>query len=528
MPTRFFILLLITALLGACSKTPVRLQTPHGELLGYVDENVEHYLGVPYARPPVGDLRWRPPQPARDWQGTRDAQHNSDICAQFSPMSGNLVGNEDCLYLNIWTPSQKPVQPMPVMVWLHGGGFIIGQGSYTREDGQRLAARKDVVVVSINYRLGIFGFLAHEALTAEDFDYPTSGNYGIHDQTAALQWVRDNISAFGGDPNNVTIFGQSAGGISVCAQLASPQAHGLFQRAAIQSGPCVSPLSSLAAVSKLGMQVEASLGCDATAEPLACMRNRSTEAVANTLPPDPTLGFGEGYTFWWPVHDDVVLPLQFMDAFESGQFNQVPVINGANLDEATLLIWLSHNLRFKPLQADQYMSRLTYLFGSEASAQRIAEQYPLENYASPYYALTEAFSDGFFNCIARRQAQALSRHVPTWSYQFNYQEPPFFIPWADLRAFHSAEIQYIMGRPMSFTRRNFKEKETDLADSMMGYWARFARTGNPNGNGTVSWPTYDGSDQTLLFNLQNSVATGVHEQDCRFWEDLPYLRPAYQ
>ena len=527
MPTRLLALLLAITTVGACSKTPVHLQTPKGELLGYVDENVEYYLGVPYAQPPVGDLRWRAPLPIEPWQGTLSAQHNANICVQFSPLSGSLTGDEDCLYLNVWTPAEKPNKPMPVMVWLHGGGFIIGQGSYTKEDGQRLAARQDVVVVAINYRLGIFGFMAHQALTNEDAEHPTSGNYGIEDQTAALRWVQANIRAFGGDPDNVTIFGQSAGGISVCAQLASPLASGLFHQAVIQSGPCVGPMSSRAAVSKLGAKADASLGCDTATDTLGCMRKKSAEEVANTLPPDPSLGFGKGFTFWWPVHDDKVLPLQFMDAFESGQFNKVPVINGSTLDEATLLIWMSHNLRFKPLQAEQYLTRLEYLTGSSELAEQVAQQYPLADYESPYAALTASFSDGYFNCMTRQQAQALSNHVPLWSYQFNYREAPFFIPWADLKAFHAAEIQYVFGQPMSFTRQNFKEKETALADSMMSYWGTFARSGNPNGSGPITWPAYGDSDQTLLFNLQNSIANGVHKQDCRFWQELPYLRAPY-
>jgi len=525
---RLLSLLLGTTLLGACTNNPVALRTPSGQLQGYVDQQVEHYLGVPYARPPVGELRWRPPHPVQPWQGTLSVQKNANICTQFSPITGSLIGSEDCLYVNVWRPAKKSAEPLPVMVWIHGGGFIIGQGSYTNDDGQRLAARQNVVVVSVNYRLGIFGFLAHPALTTEDPAQPGSGNYGIQDQTQALRWVHDNISAFGGDPDNVTIFGQSAGGISVCAQLVSPAASGLFHRAAIQSGPCVSPMSSLAAVSKLGEQAQADLGCNAADDVLACMRARSTQEVAATLPPDPTLGFGEGYTFWWPVHDGVVLPLQFMDAFESGQFNQVPVINGATLNEASLLIWMSHNLRFKPLQEAQYAERLEYLTGSPELAQKVTAQYPLENYASPFEALTESFSDGFFNCPARWQSQALSRHVPTWSYQFDYQEAPFFIPWADLKAFHSAELQYILGRPMSFTRANFKEKDNGLADSIMGYWGQFARSGDPNGAGAVTWPTYGSADKTLLFDRQNSVSTGVHRAECRFWEALPYLRSAYQ
>ena len=527
MSRRLVSLLLCTLALGGCSRAPVHTEISQGRLEGYLADGVQYYLGVPYARPPLGALRWRPPAPAMSWQGTRKALDNPTPCAQFSPVSGRLMGQEDCLYLNVWTPAEKPPSPMPVMVWIHGGGFIVGQNSYFPEEGARLAERQKMVVVAPNYRLGIFGFLTHEGLAAEDPAHPSSGNYGIMDQTAALRWVRDNIAAFGGDPDNVTIFGQSAGGISVCAQLASPPAAGLFHRAVIQSGPCASTMSTLQAVNKLGKEVETELECDDAPDILACMRDRDMDTVANASPPDPTLGFGEGYTFWWPVKEPLVLPHQFLDAFESGDFNQVPVINGTTRDEATLLIWLSHNFRLKPLKADQYPARLNRLTGSGELAARVAEQYPLVHYGSPFEALSAAFSDGFFNCVSRRQAAALSHHVPVWNYQFDYDEAPFFIPWADLHAYHAAEIQYVMGRPWSFFRRDFKPDERNLADSMMDYWGQFARTGNPNAPGSNSWPAYDERDLTLLFNLENSVAVEVHKRACEFWDNLPYLRPPY-
>ena len=178
--------------------------------------------------------------------------------------------------------------------------------------------------------------------------------------------------------------------------------------------------------------------------------------------------------------------------------------------------------------ADQYLPRLEFLTGSPELAQVVAEHYPLQQYASPFDALTAAFSDGFFNCISRWQALALSRHVPTWTYQFDYDQPPFFVPWADLKAFHSAEIQYVFGRPMRFTGGNFSAKEADLANSLMAYWTQFARQGNPNGGAQGYWPPYDSEDKTLLFNLQNTVATGVHKPECQFWEELDYLRPIHE
>jgi para-nitrobenzyl esterase len=530
--SRLLALLLGVALLAGCSNKPVQTQLAAGQLQGYVDEGVEYYLGIPYAQPAVGELRWRAPQPAASWEGILRVQDNPGACAQFIPLRKSLVGSEDCLYLNVWTPVAKPEQAMPVMVWLHGGGFVVGKGSFSADEGALLAGRNEVVVVSINYRLGVFGFMAHRALSAEDPDHPGSGNYGIEDQAAALRWVRDNIGAFGGDPNNVTIFGQSAGGVSVCAQLVSPRARGLFHRAVIQSGPCATPLPTLEAVSELGDSVAAEVGCDrndqSAAQLLACLRAKPAQDIADVFAPDPSFDLDKASMIWWPNLDDHVLPLQFMEAFESGQFNRVPVINGSTRDEASLLIWITHNMLFRPLRADQYLPRLEFLTGSPELAQAVAEHYPLQQYASPFDALTAAFSDGFFSCISRWQALALSRHVPTWTYQFDYDQPPFFVPWADLKAFHSAEIQYVFGRPMRFTGGNFSAKEADLANSVMAYWTQFARQGNPNGGAQGYWPPYNREDKTLLFNLQNTVATGVHKPECQFWEALDYLRPMHE
>lgn len=516
---------LLTAglMLAACGNPPVQVQTPSGRLQGYVADGVEHYLGIPYARPPVGDLRWRPPQQVDAWPGILRVQDNPVACAQFLPLWPGLVGSEDCLYLNVWTPSEKPAEPMPVMVWLHGGGFFLGKGSYTDHDGANLAGLKDVVVVAVEYRLGVFGFLAHPALSAEDPGHPGSGNYGLQDQTAALRWVRDHIAAFGGDPGNVTIFGQSAGAISVCAQLASPAAGGLFHRAIVESGPCALPLPTLESAYRLGERVATGVGCAAAPDTLACMRKLSTDRVADVLRPDPTFGFNAQSVLWWPNIDGAVLPAQMMTAFRAGDFNHVPVIAGSTRDEATLLVWMSHNLSLRPLRAEQYLERLEFLMGSRELAERVAAQYPLENYPEPFDALSAAFSDGFFNCPTRWQLQALSSHVPAWAYQFDYAGAPFLIPWAELGAFHAAEIQFVFKHPMRLIGPGFTADEAKLADRMMSYWTRFARAGDPNGDG-LHWPRYDGRDRTMRFDLQDQVATGVRAEACRFWEELDYLR----
>jgi para-nitrobenzyl esterase len=521
--------LLVALLLGACSHPPVQVEVANGTLEGYLEDSVEHYLGIPYARPPVGELRWRAPQPPLAWEGVLTVRENPGPCSQSVPFIEALSGSEDCLYLNVWTPADRPAEPMPVMVWLHGGGFIVGRGSYGDHDGMVLARQGKVVVVAVNYRLGVFGFMANDRLLREDPDHPTTGNYGLQDQTAALRWVRDNIAAFGGDPGNVTLFGQSAGGVSVCAQLTSPQAAGLFHRAVIQSAPCATPPSPLAAVSRLGEEVSKGLGCRDSADELACMRGQPPEAVAAIHPPDPLFGFGEGYTLWWPALDGFVLPMPFLDAFEAGRFNRVPVISGSTRDEASLLIWLSHNLRLEPLQPEDYPDRLAYLMGSPELARQVLERYPLDHYATPFEAFTASYSDGFFSCPTRWQTRALSRYTPTWSYQFDYPDAPFILPWTeDLGAYHAAEIQYVFGRRMSLFDRDFDEREGPLVASMMGYWVQFARDGDPNTAGLGPWPAYDESDQTLIFDLENRVATGVHREACRFWEELPYLRAPYQ
>jgi para-nitrobenzyl esterase len=457
-------------------------------------------------------------------QAVLDAQKLPSACPQFIPLVNRLTGDEDCLYLNVWAPAKPAASPRPVMVWIHGGGFTAGQGAYTADDGATLALEQDVVVVAMNYRLGVFGFLAHPALSDEDPQHPGSGNYGLQDQMAALRWVRENIARFGGDPGNVTLFGQSAGAVSVCAQLVSPQAVGLFHRAIIMSGPCETPLSPLSGASELGLELSRELGC--AADDLACLRSRDTAQVANVLPPDPSFAFGEGYTVWWPVLDGFLLPSQIIEAFQSGEFARVPVLSGATRDEGSMLLWISHDMLFKPLEPQDYLSRLEYLVGDSELAEQVARQYPLSAYAGPFEALTAAFSDGFFNCLTRHQSQALARHVPTWAYQFNYQNMPFFVPGVDLGAYHGGDLQYVFGRPASLFSSQFDEQQAALSRQVMAYWGEFARRGDPNHHGAPTWPQHDRRDLTLLIDSDTQVSHGVHEQACRFWQQLAYLRPA--
>ena len=309
--------------------------TALGPLEGLRGPGYQAFLGVPYAKPPVGALRWAPPEPPEAWTEPRSATGRPPRCVQRA-LGLDLASQEDCLYLNVHTPDPRP-EDAPVMVWLHGGAFLFGEGLQTDEGtaGDLLAATHGVVVVSLNYRLGPYGFLAHPALTAER---GASGNYGLMDQRLALEWVRDNIAAFGGDPDDVTIFGESAGGLSVCAHLISPESEGLFHRAISQSGLCDSALDDLSDAEAAGERFADALSC-ADAE---CLRAASVDEIttADGAGSDP---FGEvgAERAWWPIVDGAVLEGDFRTEVERGAFVNVPTVVGWNADEGTLFVMLA-------------------------------------------------------------------------------------------------------------------------------------------------------------------------------------------
>lgn len=507
---------------------PLIVATDKGPVQGSTSGGVRSFFGIPYAAPPVGELRWRPPQPHAGWTEARDATKAGSVCVQKIPVINAPVGSEDCLFVNVQAPDPPPPQPVPVMVWIHGGGFTSGDGLQANggTDGAEIVRRSGVVVVSLNYRLGQFGFLAHPLLSAEDASHPASGNYGIEDQIAALQWVQANIAAFGGDPGNVTIFGESAGGWSVCAHLASPRSAGLFHRAMIQSGPCAQPLASLAAAERQGEAVAAALGCGGAADVLSCMRARPATEVRDALPPDPAFAFTEGeWGSWMPVLDGFVLTAQFAESFAGGDFNHVPVVAGSTRDEGTLFVAISHDWFGTPLTAEQYPERLRYLLGSDTLVDQVVARYPIENYADPGAALAAAFGDGFLACPTIETAAALAPHVPSYLYQFEYPDADFAVPLpVSLGAFHSAEVQFVFGRPTNGPG-SFTPAEADLSDQMMGYWTRFAAGGDPNGLGAVPWPRLDQAGRHILFDVPVVEGQGAKAEACEFWRTLDYLRP---
>lgn len=526
------------------------VQTASGAVEGYEDDGVHSYRGIPYAAPPEGELRWKPPTAVAPWSDTLSATEAPSPCPQelFGGLAApGFMPSEDCLYLNIDTPAEG--RRLPVMVWIHGGAFTLGEGLQTDggTSGDRIARETRSIVVSMNYRLGQLGFLAHSALTAESAD-DTSGNYGLMDQVAALDWVRENIEGFGGDPDNVTIFGESAGAFSVCSHLASPKSAGLFAKAILQSGSCERPWATLAAAEAQGDAFATDLGCDSAQDVLACMRGKSADEVLAALPPAPNFGFSAGdetYGSWYPILDGDFFTEQPSESFASGNFNQVPTILGFTKEEARLFAWIAE-LGDPPLEvtAENYEALIArYVGGDTELAARVADEYPLTDYSEPTVAFAEVVTDSVFRCPGKTEIAKLSAFEPAYLYQFEYPDgrsqleipilglaPPSY----DLAAFHSADISYVFGYDpvltldianQSIILEPWEPGSVDdaLWREMLGYFARFARTGDPNTEGAVAWPMYDSAtDQHLVIDVAMSVSANAAGK-CEFWDGEDYL-----
>ncbi|HEU0239553.1 MAG TPA: carboxylesterase family protein [Micromonosporaceae bacterium] len=458
------------------------IQTAGGAVLGKTAGTVDEFLGVPYAAPPVGALRWQPPQPAARWHGVRDATQFAPHCAQSPSPFGQATTSEDCLYLNVYTPTNVHQGPKrPVMVWIHGGALVTGESN--DYDPTQLVA-DGAVVVTINYRLGALGFLAHPALAAAD---GSSGDYGLIDQQAALSWVQSNIVHFGGDKHNVTIFGESAGGLSVLSQLVSPRAHGLFDRAIVESGAYALSTTSLAAAESAGESFATQVGCaDQTA---ACLRGVPVATIlANQN--------AAGYT---PNVDGDVLTQSIKPALVSGQFNRVPVVNGSNHDEWRLFVALSA-LQGAPVTAANYPAMISSTLGvPPAVAAAIAALYPLSAFPSPSEALGAVGTDAIFACPALTVDQSVSNYVPTFAYEFNDENAPqLFLPPVGFPygAAHASEIQYLFGLTAAFPA-TLTAAQRQLASAMRAYWTTFARFGFPSSPSVPPWPNFTTASQRM-------------------------------
>ena len=483
--------------------------TANGAVRGLANGAVDEFLGIPYAAPPVGALRWRPPHPAASWPGVRDAIQFAPHCPQPSSPFGQASTSEDCLFLDVFTPShQKSGSHQPVMVWIHGGALVSGESDDYRP--AKLVA-DGVTVVTINYRLGALGFLAHPALADAQGQ---SGDYGLMDQQAALRWVQRNIAGFGGDPRNVTIFGESAGGLSTLSQVASPQARGLFDRAIVESGSYNLTQASLSGAEAAGEAFAATAGC--ASQTAACLRSLPVSAILASQN-------AAGYT---PNINSEVLPETLKTAFATGNFNRVPIIDGTNRDEWRLFVALSE-LAGNPVTAANYQSMISSTLGvSAAAAGIIAANYPLSAFPSPSAALGAVGTDAIFACPALTIDQSVSRFVPTFGYEFNDENapenflPPVSFPYG---AAHASEIQYLMDLPTAAFPGTLSVPQQQLATIMKGYWTNFAERGFPSLFGTPFWPRFSNLTQTMQSlappapQAETDFASVHH---CAFWTAL--------
>ena len=462
----------------------ITVEAAAGTLRGVQQNGLRVFRGIPFAAPPVGALRWRPPQPAASWTGVRDATSFGFDCPQRTtlPLSSRAPAqSEDCLTLNVWAPAVASAQKMPVMVWVFGGSFVFGSAAEERADGATFA-RDGIVYITLNYRVGVFGFLAHPALSAES-PAGSSGNYGLLDQIAGLHWVRDNAAAFGGDPERITVFGVSAGAASIAALITSPLAEGLFQQAILQSPGSFRPLATLAQAEAAGT----ALGDD-----IATLRALSSEEVLDRqkLLVPPTRGLTAPRVLR-PIQDGHVVPMDERTAYRSGRCMRIKLIVGSNADEG------SNAVASWPIRSVAQFHRLLDAdFGAHATAAK--SLYPVSDDTDVPGALAAAFGDSQFTYAAWGLADAMARLLPdVWRYVFTRQRPG-----TSGCPRHSEEVSYVFDRPELPPRdavsHRFDTTDIAIATAMHRAWVSFATTGSPCGPDEAFWPRYDSATRPLL------------------------------
>ncbi len=499
---------LLALTLAVNAKDAAKIHIPDGTLKGVtsVDGQVIAFKGIPYAAPPVGDLRWKPPQPVSPWTGVRSAADYGARCMQapiFSDMIFHDNGpSEDCLHLNVWVPAKSAHRKLPVMLWIFGGGFMAGATSEPRQEGMNLT-KKGVIVVSMDYRLGIFGFFAHPDLAKESPRH-ASGNYGLLDQLAALQWVHKNIAHFGGDPGNVTLFGESAGSFSVSGLVASPLAKNLFQHAIGESGAMFSqalPLTALADAEAEGVKFAgpASLA-DLRAKPAADLLKASME--------QKTIRFSTDV-------DGYFLPESTFAIYSAGKQSHVPLLAGWNADEG------GYNAIFgkDDVTSDNYSAHLKTLYSDNSEA--IMKLYSGQSDAEIKRAAGDLAGDRFiaYSTWKWLELQSQTGGSPVYRYEFDQA-----LPGPNATAYHSAEIEFVFG-VLENKKLDWRPEDHRVSDLMTSYWTNFARTGDPNGAGLSQWPAYNKETgyQVMHLSAAPSAAPDTHRARYEFLDSLsPY------
>ena len=475
------------------------IKTEAGQISGVINTSGDVYAfkGIPFAAPPVGDLRWKEPQPVKPWGGIRKCESFGPSPMQATPIPFSMWSeeflipkepiNEDCLYLNVWTGAKSVAEKRPVIVWIYGGGFLSGGSAVPIYDGEAMA-KKGIVFVSINYRVGVFGFFAHPELTKES-GRNASGNYAILDQLAALRWVKRNIAAFGGDPSNVTIAGQSAGSISVNILVASPLGKDLFQKAIGESGASFSnPFTSLAK----GEEAGEAYGKSLNAPSLANLRKVSAEDLMKTP-----------YAVWGAIVDGYVLPGTIASIFAAGKDNKVPLLTGWNQEEFKFFGNVKNAVEFKKEMNDTY--------GPDAQA--ALENYPATNDSVAAVSQYRMSSDQVFGTQNFIWANMQSdQGTKVYVYRFTHKVPGMG-EYAKFGAFHGGELPYAYNN-LKFLNRPWQPGDHKLAEVMSSYWANFATTGNPNGKGLPEWKPYNSKKNEIM----------ILNEKC-YSEKMPDLKP---
>ncbi|MBC7279194.1 carboxylesterase family protein [Nocardioides sp.] len=485
------------------------VKTPYGAVRGRELDGAQAFLGMPFAQPPVYDLAWKAPVEPERWSGLRDATEQEAACLQFQPtgVKNDQPTSLDCLYLDVYRPSRiRKGEKLPVLVFYHGGAGT--QGSGVLYGGQTMADRNDVIVVSTNYRLGAAGNLALPGLDAENA--AAGGNFALLDQVEALTWVRKSIGAFGGDPSDVTVFGQSAGARAVCNLLATPLAEGLFDSAIMQSSPCLGGGTTQARAHQNGEAFADAVGCAPGDEQLTCLRKAWPASLVQAFATDRPSGYV----------GTSALPQASGDAISSGNWNKVPVIVGNTRWEQKL-----QNQQHADISAAEYEAMVIDQFG-ETAGRIVLEEYPASDYERPFYALAAMRTDAGAGCTVDVNADLfLGQDVPVYRYHFDDPTSPTLFGFQpegiDMSSAHSGELAYLFD--FTLGDRPLTAQQQKLGDSMQAYWAAFARSGKPQAKGEVTWPrhTADG-DKALRLAPRIEVITGLRElHNCEFFENLP-------
>ncbi len=507
--------LAIAMMLGTGGFAAAQVSTASGPVEGTqsADGTVRVFKGIPFAAPPVGEGRWKAPAPVAPWTTPRKADAFGARCAQ-GPIFGDMIFrdemSEDCLYVNVWTPAKKAGEKLPVMFWIHGGGFQAGSASEPRQDGEHLA-RKGVVVVSANHRLGVFGFLSHADLTKES-GKNASGNYGLLDQIAALEWVQRNIAAFGGDPGNVTIFGESAGSFAVSALVASPLAKQLVHKAIGESGAFFTMGGALAPQTLAGAEGQgATFAKGLGAADIAALRAKSTDEVLQAAL--------KGRWFS-PIVDGYVLPKTVAEIYAAGEHNPVPLLAGWNADEIRSSVTLA---KVKPTAAS-FEAETRKRYG--ASADAILKAYGATTDAEAIESAAALASDNFIGYATWKwiQAHAAPGKAPVYRFSFDRKIPVaadakvngIAVTAADIGARHAGEIEYVFGTLDSVPKVTWEPADRTLSNQIMTYWSNFAKTGDPNGKGVPRWEKYSAGTGAGIQHLDTVIRSAPDAHRARY------------